>query len=230
MCINGTFHAECMHFLPQYIFLWTTLENVYCIVFVVVVVFKYNMSQRTMKPTIRRATSEDSDQPEHPRSLIRICVDRMCLLQPPGYPKKYKREHLPYWVDAQADLSLRWSHKSYCWFCRALDHIVMNVTYVAYFLKQNNLLQQYTSRNMRKYTTWRESKEDSDQSAHPYNLINLRCPHEETLHPWLSKIRLLNIMITGWSESSLGAHVRINVFFFFFFFFFFFLILRFIYC
>ena len=28
-------------------------------------------------------------------------------------------------ADAQADLSLRWSHKSYCRFCRALVHIRM---------------------------------------------------------------------------------------------------------
>ena len=40
------------------------------------------------------ATSEDSDQPAHPRSLIRVFADRMCLLQPPGYPKG-----MPYWVD-----------------------------------------------------------------------------------------------------------------------------------
>ena len=34
------------------------------------------------------ATSEDSDQPAHPRSLIRIFADRMCLLQTLGYQKK----------------------------------------------------------------------------------------------------------------------------------------------
>ena len=38
------------------------------------------------------ATSEDSDQPVHPHSLIRIFVDRMCLLQ----PKRDEREPLPY--------------------------------------------------------------------------------------------------------------------------------------
>ena len=41
------------------------------------------------------ATSEDSDQPAYPRSLIRVFADRMCLLQPPGYPKGDKREPLP---------------------------------------------------------------------------------------------------------------------------------------
>ena len=53
------------------------------------------------------ATSEDSDQPAHPRSLIRIFADRMCLLQPPGYPKQDKRESLPYWMDIQAS--------RFCW-------------------------------------------------------------------------------------------------------------------
>ena len=65
------------------------------------------LSQRT---TIRRATNEDSDQPAHPRSLIRVFADRMCLPQCPRYPKSYKLEPLPYWVDIQADLSLCWSH------------------------------------------------------------------------------------------------------------------------
>ena len=41
---------------------------------------------------------------------------------------------------------------------------------------------------------------------------SLYCPHEETLHPWLSKMRPLKILIrlcecANWSEASLGAHV-----------------------
>ena len=31
--------------------------------------------------------------------------------------------------------------------------------------------------------------EDSNQPVHPRSLISLRCPHEETLHPWLFKMR-----------------------------------------
>ena len=51
------------------------------------------------------ATSEDSDQPAHSRSLIRVFADRMCLLQHPGYPKRDTREPLPYWVDVDALLA-----------------------------------------------------------------------------------------------------------------------------
>ena len=68
------------------------------------------------------ATSEDSDQPAHPRSLIRVLTDRMCLLLSPGYPKRNKQEPLPYWVGDS--LSLCWSRRSYCRFCRALSHMI----------------------------------------------------------------------------------------------------------
>ena len=52
------------------------------------------------------APSEDSYQPGHPTSLIRVFVVRM-----------KKAWVLSYWADAQADLSLRWAHRSFCWFC-----------------------------------------------------------------------------------------------------------------
>ena len=61
--------------------------------------------------------SEDSDQPSHPHDGIR-------LLQPLGHPKRDKREFLLYRVDVHADLSLCWSHRSYCRFYRALAHVL----------------------------------------------------------------------------------------------------------
>ena len=42
------------------------------------------------KPTC--ATSEDSDQTAHLRSLIRVFAYRMCLLQPLGYSERFKQE------------------------------------------------------------------------------------------------------------------------------------------
>ena len=82
------------------------------------------MSQHKTKPTIRRATSEDSDQPANLFSLIRVFPDHICLLQAPGYPKREKREPLPYGVDIQADLSLCWLQMSSCRFCCALAHML----------------------------------------------------------------------------------------------------------
>ena len=45
----------------------------------------YNIYNKTS------ATSKDSDQTAHSRSLIRVFADRMCFLQPPGYSKRGKR-------------------------------------------------------------------------------------------------------------------------------------------
>ena len=63
------------------------------------------MSKRTAKPTC--ANREDSDQPAHPRRLIRVFTDCIWLLQLPGYPKKDDGEPLSYGVDVQSVLSLR---------------------------------------------------------------------------------------------------------------------------
>ena len=30
----------------------------------------------------------------------------------------------PDWVDAEADPSLRWAHRSFCWVCRAVTHLI----------------------------------------------------------------------------------------------------------
>ena len=54
------------------------------------------------------ATSEDSDQPAHPHSLIRVFASCMCLLQCSGCPKRDIWESVPYREIVQVDLSLCW--------------------------------------------------------------------------------------------------------------------------
>ena len=66
--------------------------------------------------------SKDSDQPALSRRLIRVFADHMCILHPPGNPKRDKREPMAYWVDVLADLRLCWLHRSCCRFCYALAH------------------------------------------------------------------------------------------------------------
>ena len=51
-------------------------------------------------------TSAESDQPAHSRSLSRVFAERMRLIQSPGYPKRDKREPLPYWVDVRTEYFL----------------------------------------------------------------------------------------------------------------------------
>ena len=70
------------------------------------------MSQRTTKHTLRLV------RPAETQISLRIRAvwsERLCWSYvPPGYPKRYKLNPLKYWLDVQADLSLCWSHGSYC--------------------------------------------------------------------------------------------------------------------
>ena len=100
------------------------------------------------------ATSKDSDQTAHPRSLIRVFASRM-FLQLPGYPKRVKREPLPNCVAVQADLSLWWSHGSYCVFFCALAHFI-------YELQQGKT-----------YVHIGAPSEYSKLSSHPHSLIRV---------------------------------------------------------
>ena len=56
------------------------------------------------------APSEDSDQPGHPPSLIRVFAVRMKKSWVLSYPLSAQRRLWSDWVDAPADLSLRWAH------------------------------------------------------------------------------------------------------------------------
>ena len=58
------------------------------------------------------APSEDSDQPGHPPSLIRVFTGLMKNAWDLSYmyPLSAQRSFWSDWADAQADLSLRWAH------------------------------------------------------------------------------------------------------------------------
>ena len=56
------------------------------------------------------APSEDSDQPGHLPSLIRVFAVRMKKAWTLTYPLSAQRRLWSDWADAQADLSLSWAH------------------------------------------------------------------------------------------------------------------------
>ena len=56
--------------------------------------------------------SEDSDQPGHPPSLIRVFAVHMKKAWVLSYPLSAQRRLWSDWADAQADLSLRWAQIS----------------------------------------------------------------------------------------------------------------------
>ena len=62
------------------------------------------------------AHSNDSDQPWHPPSLIRVFAVRMKKALVLSYPLSAQQRHWSDWADAQADLSLRWAHSHFVGF------------------------------------------------------------------------------------------------------------------
>ena len=60
--------------------------------------------------------SEDSDQPRHPPSMIRVFAVRMKKPWVLSYPLSTQRRLWSDWENAQADLSLRWAHSHFVGF------------------------------------------------------------------------------------------------------------------
>ena len=90
---------------------------------------KFNLCRIVMsclmtKPTKWRAPSEDSDQPGHLPSLIRVFAVRMKKAWVLSYPLSAQWRHWSVWEDAQADLSLGWAHMPFCWFCHEVAQLL----------------------------------------------------------------------------------------------------------
>ena len=66
------------------------------------------------------APNEDSDKPGYLLSLVRVITVRMTK----PCPLSAQRRLWSDWMDAQADLSLRWAHRSFCVFCHASAQMV----------------------------------------------------------------------------------------------------------
>ena len=67
------------------------------------------------KPQNEWAPSEDSDQPRHPPSLIRVFACAQWVAKNSSFLHADNKDWSD-WVDAQADLSLRWAHSHFVGF------------------------------------------------------------------------------------------------------------------
>ena len=63
------------------------------------------------------------DQPWHPPSLSRVFAVRIRKAGVLSYPVSAQRRLRSAWAYAQADLSLRWAHMLFCWYCHVLAQI-----------------------------------------------------------------------------------------------------------
>ena len=76
------------------------------------------------------APSEDSDQPGHPPSLIRVFAVHMKKAWVFSHSLSAQRRLLSDWADAQADLSLRWAQTHF------LGFVMSRLIYVFSILQQ----------------------------------------------------------------------------------------------
>ena len=61
----------------------------------------------------------------HPPSLIRVFAVRSVDSEEPKLTSCRQRRLWSDWADAQADLSLRWAHMPFCWFCHEAAQLVL---------------------------------------------------------------------------------------------------------
>ena len=78
------------------------------------------------------APSEDSDQPGHPPSLIRVLAVRLKKPWGLSYPLSAQWRLWTDWADAQADLSFRWAHTHFVGF------VMSRVMYVYWRTQESN--------------------------------------------------------------------------------------------
>ena len=94
------------------------------------------------------APSEDSDQPGHPTSLIRVFAVRMKKAWTLSYPLSAQRRLWSDWAVTQADLSLRWAH----------SHIAGFVTRrLKWYLRKSSQAESARAFGMNKYVYKRHS-------------------------------------------------------------------------
>ena len=72
------------------------------------------------------APSEDSDQPGHPPSLIRASQYTKWVAEDP-MSLNADSEDLSDLADTQADPSLCWAQRSFCWFCHEAAEMLLFV-------------------------------------------------------------------------------------------------------
>ena len=73
------------------------------------------------------APNEDSDQSWHPPNLIGVFPVRSMGSYGSKLSSCGQRRLRSDWADAQADLSLRWAHMSFCRFCHEVAHFPLCV-------------------------------------------------------------------------------------------------------
>ena len=100
--------------------------SIFLFTFVWSFLWKYNQVATWQNQQNECAPSEDSDQPGHLPSLIRVFAVRMKKAWVLSYPLRARRRLWSDWADAQADLSLRWVHSHFVGF--VMSRLILFIT------------------------------------------------------------------------------------------------------
>ena len=84
--------------------------------------FKQNLSRSRTKPTIWPVRPAKTQVSLGISPVWSVFAVRSMGSSEPNISSCGQRILWSDWVDAKADLSLRWAHRSFCWFCRAAAH------------------------------------------------------------------------------------------------------------
>ena len=115
------------------------------------------------------APSEDSDQPGHPPSLIRVFAVHMKNAWVLSYPLSAWWRLWSDWADAQADLSLRWAHSHFVGFI---------MSQLIYYSQLRHAASSYGPGHAKTCLMAYANNKGADQPAHPRSLIStfvVRC-------------------------------------------------------
>ena len=103
------------------------IEQFWVCCFLIMPVFLTHMGHLMTKPTKWHVHPAKTDQPGHPPNLIRDLA--VCSMDSWGSNVSSCRQQR-LWSDcagAQADLSLRWAHRSFCWVCHEAANICISL-------------------------------------------------------------------------------------------------------
>ena len=106
--------------------------------------------------------SEDSDQPGHPPSLIRVFAVRSMDSWGPKISSCGQRRLWSDWVDAQADLCLRWGHTHFVGF--VMSRLIERVYCTAEFWKESSIFRRF--KKDKKKALFRQKSNTIIQSAY----------------------------------------------------------------
>ena len=155
------------------------------------------------------APREDSDQPGHPPSLIRVFTVRMKKAWVLSYTLSAQRRLWSVLVDAQADLSLCWAHSHFVGFVMRRLIYWLSVWFTNFFLRLNaqSILKSNLKTNM--YTLSHLRVHMVNRLLHENRKSIPKCFNGKKLFKTVT-LQILNFILIRWIIESFPIWCNVN--------------------